>query len=231
VEVHVVCHLAICIRQNTAHCIDSLRIKLFGTAPITMKSFYINLDHRTDRRLEFESECVRMGLESERFPAVKHSIPALGCTLSHLSALKTARDRGYERVCIFEDDFEFVVSKDEYETLLTSIPADFDVVMLGWYIIESAPYDATFGRVIAATTASGYIVNQRFYDTLIRNIEEAVVGFRESCHTYDVISKYSNDQYWRRIQPAAMWLYSLKRIGKQRPSFSDLVGCKVAYDY
>lgn len=196
-----------------------------------MHSFYINLDRRADRRKEFEHECMRMGIESERFPAITHRMSALGCTMSHLAVLRLARDRGYERVCIFEDDFEFLISKEEYADLLSKIPAEFDVVMLGWYLYETAPYNETFGKVLSATTASGYIVHSRFYDTLIRNLEEAVGLFQKNIHTYDVVSKYINDQYWRRLQPNATWLYSVRRIGKQRQSFSDLVGQVVAYDY
>lgn len=196
-----------------------------------MYSFYINLDRRIDRRQQFEAEVEKMNLTAERFPAISHQIGALGCTMSHLAVLKLARDRKYERVCIFEDDFEFIISREEYTSVVTSIPSDFDVVMLGWYIIESAPHDEIFGKVIAATTASGYIVHKKFYDTLIKNMETAVELFEKNIHQYDVVSKYINDQYWRRIQPSANWLYTLKRTGKQRMGFSDLVGAEVAYDY
>lgn len=196
-----------------------------------MHSFFINLDHRTERRVQFEEECVKMGIQSERFSAIRHATPALGCTLSHLAALKLARERGYERVCIFEDDFEFLVSKEDYHQLIASLPENFDVVMLGYYIVESQPYNTVFGKVIAATTSSGYIVNRRFYDALIRNLEEAAALFQAHIREYDVISKYINDQYWRRIQPGANWFYALKRVGRQRAGFSDLIGSHVAYDY
>jgi GR25 family glycosyltransferase involved in LPS biosynthesis len=196
-----------------------------------MPAFYINLDRRLDRRTQFEEECVRMGIDVERFPAVTHAVPALGCTMSHLAVLKEARQRGYESVCIFEDDFEFLISKEEYATLLTNLPENFDVVMLGWYLYQTAPYNEHFGKVLDATTASGYIVHSRFYDRLIANLEEAVTLFQRNIHTYDVVSKYINDQYWRRLQPTANWFYALKRTGKQRGSFSDLVGSYVTYDY
>lgn len=196
-----------------------------------MHAFYINLDRRTDRRAEFEAECARMGIEAERFPAVAHSVPAFGCTLSHLSVLKLARDRGYDRVCVFEDDFEFLVSPDEYAAILEAIPPEADVVMLGWYLYAAHPYNGTFGRVLDATTASGYIVHSRFYDRLIANLEEGASLFKANLRAHDVISKYINDQYWRRIQPTAVWLHTLKRVGRQRPSYSDLVGGQVAYEY
>jgi glycosyl transferase family 25 len=196
-----------------------------------MHSFFINLDRRPDRRIQFEGECVRMGIECERLPAVTHPVPALGCLLSHLTIIKLARDRGYEKVCIFEDDFEFLVSKEEFGNVLISLPPNADVVMLGYYLVDTAPVNDTFGKVLAATTTSGYIVNRAFYNTLIRTLEEAVSLFKANLRTYDVIARYSIDQYWRRIQPTANWFYTLKRVGKQRAGFSDLVGGHVEYAY
>ena len=38
-----------------------------------------------------------------------------------------------------------------------------------------------------------------------------------------------NDQYWKSLQPCSNWYYSLKRVGKQRPSFSNLENCDVNY--
>lgn len=196
-----------------------------------MHALYINLDRRTDRRAEFEADCTRMGLSVERLSAVAHTTPAIGCALSHINALKLAQARGYDRVCIFEDDFEFLVSREEYDAVLAAIPPEADVVMLGWYLNASQPYDATFGRVLDATTTSGYIVHSRFYDRLLANLEEGVRLFQANLHQYDAVSKYCIDQYCRRLQPHALWLHTLKRVGKQRAGYSDLVGGQVAYEY
>jgi len=196
-----------------------------------MHSVYINLARRTDRRAEFEAGCARLGLSVERFPAIAHSTPAIGCALSHINALKLARDRGYERICIFEDDFEFLVSREEYDAVLAAIPPEADVVMLGWYLYTTQPYNETFGRALDATTGSGYIVTRKFYDVLIATLEEGVQLFQANLHQFDAVAKYSIDQYWRRIQPKSLWLHTLTRVGKQRPSYSDLVGAQVAYDY
>lgn len=196
-----------------------------------MHSFFINLTRRPDRRMQFETDMQRMGIDVERFQAIEHKVPAIGCLMSHLAVLKLARERNYERVCIFEDDFEFLITKEEYNTTLEAIPTDFDVVMLGWYIFESAPYNEVFGKVLHATTTSGYIVNRKFYDTLINHLETGVSLFLSNLTVWNVISLYSIDQYWIKLQPTAKWLHTLKRIGKQRAGFSDLTGTHVAYDY
>lgn len=172
-----------------------------------------------------------MGFTLERFSAISHKIPALGCTLSHLGVLRQAQERGYETVMILEDDFEFLISKEEFQSILETLPSDFDVVMLGYYILESEPYNDRFGKVLQATTSSGYIVHSRFYSTLFKIWKEASDLFEKNQESPTAISTYINDQYWRRIQKEARWYYTLKRVGKQRSGYSDLVGEIVNYDY
>lgn len=193
-----------------------------------MHFVYINLDRRTDRRNEFEHECAKMGLDVERFSAIAHPVPAIGCGLSHLAVLKLARERGYESVCVFEDDFEFLIGRSELDTVLSALPADYDVVMLGWYIFDSKPHSEMFNKVFHATTGSGYIVHSRFYDTLISTWQEGMdlfADFPRDPHLFSI------DQYWIRLQPAANWYHTTTRVGHQRPSYSDLVGTHVKYEY
>ena len=197
----------------------------------SVKGFYINLDKREDRRKMFEEEMVKMNLSIERFSAILHQAPSLGCALSHLSVLKLAKERNYENVFIFEDDFTFDISKEEFMSLLKKIPEDFDVVMLGYYIIESEPYNETFGKVKQATTTSGYIVNKKFYDTLINRIEEGARILEQKQNEFGAVAKYSVDQYWKKLQPDANWFYTLKRVGHQAAGFSDLTGKFEKYDY
>jgi len=184
-----------------------------------MYAFYINLDRRIDRRTEFEEECKTIELSVERFPAIERTPGTLGCTQSHLEVLKLARTRNYESVIIFEDDFTFLVSKEEWNEFMTHLPSEYDVIMLAYNLVHETPYNETFGKVLEAQNASGYIVHSRFYDTLITTLEEGLRLFetRPDAHWL-----YINDQYWKRLQPTSTWLYSLHRIGKQRPGYSDL---------
>jgi hypothetical protein len=74
--------------------------------------FYLNLDHRPDRRAKIESElqpvAELLGYPMERFPAIFHfSIGAVGCMKSHLAVLKEAKKRNYRRILIVEDDFQW----------------------------------------------------------------------------------------------------------------------------
>ena len=69
--------------------------------------FYINLNHRTDRKIQVENELNEMGWEYERFNAIKMKDGRVGCSMSHLKLLQMARDKNLEYIVIVEDDIQF----------------------------------------------------------------------------------------------------------------------------
>jgi GR25 family glycosyltransferase involved in LPS biosynthesis len=184
-------------------------------------ALYINLEKRLDRRAQFEEECDRMEISVERFPALEANPGFVGCHKSHLAALKLAKARGYKNVLIFEDDFQFIVTKEVFESQLRAFFAldiPYDVLMLSYNLQKAETYNDIIGRAREVQTASGYIVHNRFYDTLIKNLEDHLEPL--------LITKahwlHLNDQCWKEVQPAAEWFYLQTRIGVQRPSYSDL---------
>ena len=185
--------------------------------------FYINLDHRTDRRQEFEAECKRMGIVATRFAAIPHPYGLIGCLKSHLAVLKIARQRKLKNVLIFEDDFQFLVSKEELSNELEKLFASeepFDVVMLGYNLKKYNDFNDYLVKVLEAQTASAYIVHERFYNTLI-NLYERTLPELIQTKLWDL---YANDQVWKQLQPRARWYAFKTRIGKQRMSYSDTTG-------
>jgi len=195
------------------------------------KIFYINLDKRTDRRYEIEEELNNMELPYERFPAIYHKQGNVGCGYSHLSILKIARDRGYKNVLIFEDDFTFLVSKDELEMYLEKLFDNFDnfdVCFLSYNcnsFEDIPPYDF-IKRVLDSQTASGYIVNEKCYSKLIELYEQTIPLLEKTDHHW----LYSTDMSWKIFQKQDMWICFDKRFGKQRSSYSDNSGAYVSYD-
>ena len=188
--------------------------------------FYINLDYREDRKEEIESEIQKMNLQekTERFPGIRVVEQGiLGCTKSHLAVLKLAKERGYKNVLILEDDFEFVVSKEEFERELETFfksDIEYDVCMLSYLLntIEEQEYPNTnVKRLLEAQTASGYLVNAKYYDTIIELYEWAW-PLLENTKAHWL---YANDQCWKTLQKKDKWLYFVNRLGKQRASYSD----------
>jgi len=182
--------------------------------------FYINLAKREDRRAEIEKELLSIDLDFERFEGIEKSPGIVGCGYSHLAVLKMARERGLSNVLIFEDDFELLVSKEEFwrniNTFFESrIP--YDVLMFSYNIEKSQPFNDLVFKVDSTTTASAYVVNSYFYDTLIELYEENLPILKSTGKHWI----YANDQIWKRLQPAAAWYAFHKRLGRQRGSYSD----------
>jgi glycosyl transferase family 25 len=185
------------------------------------KIFYINLDHRTDRCLTIENELNTMGLAYERFPAIHHkTIGGVGCGRSHVGVLKLAKQRGYKRIMILEDDFTFTVDKKYLETAIRKLDdVGFDVCLLSYhmfYATDSKEYPF-LQRVYEAQTTSGYIINDHYYDTLIATFEDAIPKFEETNHHW----LYAIDVAWKVLQRRDTWYCFKTRLGKQAPSFSD----------
>lgn len=167
-----------------------------------------------------------MNLNIERFPAVARSPGALGCSYSHRNVVALAKERGYPYVMIFEDDFEFLISREEFDGVLANLPEDYDVVMLSYDIQKSEPYNDRFGRVLEVQSASGYIVSSKFYDTLLKTWAKSLEEYEKYPHCHWL---FINDQSWKPLQPNSRWYYSLLRVGKQRPSWSDISNDFVDY--
>ena len=180
----------------------------------------INLDRRVDRMGEIEAELAKVELPFERFSAIERKPGILGCGLSHLAVLKEARRRGLKNVLILEDDFTFLVDKENFWRMITLFfesGEDYDVLMLSYNEQHVKGYTPTLWKILEAQTASGYIVNASMYDRLIALYEEAMPML-------EVTGKhwiYANDQIWKKLQPWTNWFAFRVRVGRQRPSYSD----------
>lgn len=167
-----------------------------------------------------------MNLSVERFPAVERNPGGLGCSYSHYNLIKLAKERGYPSVVIFEDDFQFLVSREEFDSVMASLPDDFDVVMLSYNLVNSEPYNTGFGRVLEVQTTSGYVVSSKFYDSLLSIWERSLAEYEKQtfCHWLYIL-----DQSWKPLQPVSRWYYSLLRVGKQRAGWSDISNDYIDY--
>jgi glycosyl transferase family 25 len=185
------------------------------------KIMYINLDHRTDRKNQIEEQINSFNLINyERFPAISHSNGAIGCSKSHLAVIKKAKENNYKNILVLEDDFEFIVNKDEfYNQINNLLQVPFDVCLLAYN--TSNLYDSQYPflyKIKDAQTTSAYIIQSHYYDTLIAHWEYAIKMFEETNDD----TKYTCDQSWKYLQEKDNWYCFKMRIGKQRKSYSDI---------
>jgi GR25 family glycosyltransferase involved in LPS biosynthesis len=195
-----------------------------------MNVFYINLDERTDRRVQIENELSKINCIVERIPAIKHSKGVIGCSKSHIKALKLAKERMLPQVLIVEDDLEWIVSSEYIEKALESLKSvKYDVVLLGGVFEPNATAKRVneyfVSKTIAQTTVA-YICKQDYYDALLDNYE---MGLRNLEATGDE-QTYVNDQIWKHLQRKDNWLFAYPVLCKQRVGYSNISNTNANYD-
>ena len=187
------------------------------------KVFYINLDKRTDRKEEIEKELTEYNINFERFPAVEISyFGCLGCSYSHHNAVALAKERGYKNILILEDDFTFVISPKEFEKqmeIFFNSNIDYDVCLFSYNLHDFTECNCDFlHKVKYAQTTSGYLVNEKYYDTLINNYRDGLEKLGASWMSWI----YAIDVYWKELQEKDNWYCFKDRIGIQKPGYSDI---------
>ena len=173
---------------------------------ILQNTFYINLEHRTDRLEHIHNELKKIGIKGERFNAIKTKSGAIGCTLSHIKCLELAKERNYEEVFICEDDITFTNPKLFLENLQKFCDNDdimWDVLIIGGNNVP--PYKQYYdycARVFNCQTTTGYIVKQDFYDVIIKNFKEGVFNLMKNPENK---REYAIDIYWKKLQMENFW--------------------------
>jgi GR25 family glycosyltransferase involved in LPS biosynthesis len=192
--------------------------------------YYINLDHRTDRKEQFLKEMDKLGVPDSkvvRIEAIRtEGFGILGCGLSHKKALTTFLESNHKHCIIFEDDFTFTLDMNYARFLLRQVFEKsilFDIVMLAGNIIDERVTDHDFIRkVLDGQTASAYLITREFAPKLVELLTEST-KLLDDWHkkTGERKHEYCNDIYWKKLQPESNWYRLFPKLGIQRESYSD----------
>jgi glycosyl transferase family 25 len=200
------------------------------------KIYYINLEHRSDRKEQFLSNFKKEDYNRiERIDAIKTpENGAIGCLMSHIKALEKAQQDNQNIVLVAEDDFQILnIEKTNkvIDYIVKNIP-NWDVIMLAHNTIEfdntnHNVSDTQIIKILNSQTASGYVVNKNYIEKLLNNYQNSYNKYKK-----DNIWKgeYCNDQCWKTLQKEDNWFSTLPRLGKQRKSFSDIQNSVVNYE-
>lgn len=212
--------------------------------------YYINLDHREDRRNEFLEEMNRMGVPSHKIVRVaainKPKQGDWGCSLSHIKTMQMFQESSYTNCIVFEDDFMFTEGifkggeilqpvgtiNSEFQSFFSS-KLPYDVCMLSCSVIQSEdiPDTKTVLKLLEGQTTSGYMVSKTYCPTLLANYQEGAIlierSYKEKGKGVEIQHDFCVDQYWKRLQPLGNWYVFNPKLGKQRDSFSDIMGGNV----
>lgn len=186
-------------------------------------AFYINLDHRTDRKTHVESELQKIGIGAQRFNAIKMKNGAIGCSMSHLKILEEAHKNRLEHVLIVEDDITFL----KPEKFKKQINHFFELHGNNWDVVLFAgnnmpPYqtvDDTCIQVTRCQTTTGYLVNGPYIQTLATNVR---AGLTHLLNSPDEKINYAIDRYWFHLQEKDRWFFITPPTVIQREDYSDI---------
>lgn len=142
----------------------------------------INLDNRRDRWNESFDIFTKHNVDVERLPAIYGkdlNIPTthdvwypgiLGCGLSHLFALKYAKQLNLRNILILEDDVDFIPNiNDHFDEIVEELPADWDMIYFGGNHFDSPQkVSAHLARITHTVALHAIAVNNKFFNTAIK---------------------------------------------------------------
>ena len=187
--------------------------------------FYINLEHRVDRKTHVTQQLELIGLNTvaQRFNAIKMENGAIGCSMSHLTLLKNAIRSRLDHILIVEDDIQFLdpeLFKTQINTFLETHNNEWDVILLAGN--NMPPYqtiDNTCVKVSRCQTTTGYLVNGHYIQKLLDNVK---TGLTNLLHTPQQHALYAIDKYWFNLQKIDRWFLIIPLTVVQREDYSDI---------
>lgn len=199
------------------------------------KYLYNNLEHRTDRKDHMQTQFATIKVNADNILRIdacyRPGFGHLGCSESHIKALQTALDNGWEWTAIFEDDFTFR-RPAEFHTEVQNALKVFkpDILLLAQGdkgLTYEDTTDPTIIRIKRSVTASGYIIHKQYVPILLKN-------FQESRNNLEAAGKdatwFCLDQAWAPLQRTDRWFGFKQPIGYQEEGHSDIVGAYVRYN-
>ena len=204
-------------------------------------AFYLNLDHRTDRRSQVENELAMIKSfvsHVYRIAAVRTQLNgAIGCAASHSLALSEFLFRTEAKFAlIFEDDFQFTTGQESLNSTFSRIEElrnNFDVLQLAFNnpVATRSPWDG-FVRIFKSHTASAYLVRREFAYRLLPIFAEAhrlLIANQNIKPVAVANSLWAIDVMWHPLQSSARFYATYPPLGQQRASFSDILLQDVDY--
>ena len=185
-------------------------------------AFYINLLSRPDRKNHVENQLLSIGINAERFNAIKMKNGAIGCSISHLKIIEIAKKNNWDHVLIVEDDILFTKPTmfiEQFNKFLKK-HNDYDIVLIAGNNLP--PYktiDDTCVKVTQCQTTTGYLVKNHYFDTLIKNYKEGLLNLIKDPINHRL---FAIDKYWFNLQKKDKWYLITPLTVTQREDYSDI---------
>jgi GR25 family glycosyltransferase involved in LPS biosynthesis len=126
------------------------------------KVFYINLRHRADRREQIENELKNKFLfnKAERYEAILHESPILGCTMSHITLWRNMVQNNWNTMMVIEDDALLQTTRQNIDKYINAFLEDpkADILSISNSCGDYVHYNNFFNRARNSQTSSCYVI-------------------------------------------------------------------------
>ena len=200
-----------------------------GLNDIFDKIYCINLKHRTDRWEYCNKQFEKYGILVEKFDAVNGKkvtpdginglLPGeVGVIRSNYNVIKDAKEKGYKRIVIFEDDVELCDDFNERFMLhYKDIPNDWRFIYMGGnHVGGVTPINNKVSKIRHTYAIHAICVHEELYDHILTMLEEEKVQVDV---TYAQLQKVFPSYVFR---PHLAW---------QKDGHSDIQGGYMNYDF
>jgi len=207
------------------------------------KIYCINLDRRTDR---WEDNCLpqfkKFGLEVERFSAtdgklldLPHGQPynsELAGAMSHLAALKKAKNDNVQNLLLLEDD---VVFKDDcnelFSKLINNVPKDWEILFFGGnHVGGMQPISEGVVKLGGSYAIHACGIKNTSFDVLITFLEDninKVLNNRNTRYEPSVAADY----FLAKLHRVLSVYCFIPHLAWQKDGHSDIQGAYMDYDF
>ena len=191
--------------------------------------FVVNLETRPDRLEDIKFELNYIGWDYEVFNAVNRN-SYMGCTLSHLGIINIARERGYKRVMVIEDDCDVMpYTKSFIEDLEKQIEGiEFGVMNLSPTLNRPMNVSEKYNLLLDLTNlppkpndrlTETFATNMLIYDVSCFELVESIKDYAFPSGDYVLPI---DEQLVKHIYPKIQSYSPVLPIAPQKNSYSDV---------
>jgi GR25 family glycosyltransferase involved in LPS biosynthesis len=189
---------------------------------------YINLEKREDRKKLILHEFNIINTDMKKVNKVSGIYTPKnghkGCVQSHILALQIAIMNNWNNVLIFEDDMMINVNPSIFNDMINNSmdylkDKKWDVLMLATMFSKKNKLsdNNNLSKVTKATTGSGYIVNSKYYKTLLDLYTVSNNNMSKDKWSRNINNEpYALDQMWLPLQEKDDWFAFNTDLIKQR---------------
>jgi hypothetical protein len=158
--------------------------------------------------------------EYTRIDAIKASVGALGCSMSHIKALNSWEISEERLLAVCEDDAMFKKSRSELDFVVEEFFANpyLSVLCLGNNPTHVIPISGRLGISADVQTTSCYIVKHEAVGPLIAAAEQSVNMLSAGARP----RRAAIDRVWKSAQQKFFFAVPLDLLVEQLPGYSDI---------